>query len=50
MTGKLARNLGLLLVATLIALAMAEMVVRAFVPVRNVGPSFTTYIRSTARP
>jgi lysophospholipase L1-like esterase len=37
------KRLGLVLAATILALAGAELLVRLLVPVRNVGPSFTTY-------
>ena len=37
------RSLVTLLVATLVSLSICELLVRAFVVVRNVGPSFTVY-------
>lgn len=37
------KNLALVLVAVVVAAAVCEVVVRMFVPVRNVGPSFTEY-------
>lgn len=37
------KNLGLVFAATLLSLAVCEVAVRAFVPVRNVGPAFSIY-------
>ena len=40
---KFNKNLILALFSLAIGLTIAEMIVRAFIPVRNVGPSFTEY-------
>ena len=36
-------NVGVLLLSTVISISLAEIAVRLFVPVRDVGPSFTVY-------
>lgn len=40
---QLSKTFALLLGSTLFALLLAEVIVRIFIPVRNVGPSFTEY-------
>jgi lysophospholipase L1-like esterase len=37
------KNLALCLIAFLVGLGVSELIIRSFIPVRDVGPSFTTY-------
>lgn len=37
------KNLVLFLIALLIGICISELIVRSFIPIRNVGPSFTVY-------
>jgi hypothetical protein len=42
-TPSLASNIVILLVSTAIGLGLSELLVRAFIPVRNIGPTFSVY-------